>query len=73
MTASAGQKSCTALVGSRSKEVIDARLDQLSTYGLLAEQGADYVWSLLDALIRIGCLDLSAGQYPTVSLTPLGK
>ena len=40
------------LVGSRSKEVIDARLDQLSTYGLLAEQGADYVWSLLDALIR---------------------
>lgn len=61
------------LVGSRSKEVVDARLDQLSTYGLLAEQGADYVWSLLDALIRAGCIAVSAGQYPTLSLTELGR
>jgi ATP-dependent DNA helicase RecQ len=61
------------LVGSRSKEVVDARLDQLSTYGLLAEQGADYVWSLLDALIRAGCLAISGGQYPTLSLTELGS
>ncbi len=61
------------LVGSRSKEVVDASLDQLSTYGMLAEQGQDYVWSLLDALIRIKCLDLSAGQYPTLSITPLGR
>lgn len=61
------------LVGSRSKEVIDASLDRLSTYGLLAEQGADYVWSLLDALIRAACLDLGTGQFPTVSLTPLGR
>jgi ATP-dependent DNA helicase RecQ len=61
------------LVGSRSKEVVDARLDQLSTYGLLAEQGADYVWSLLDALIRAGCIAISSGQYPTLSLTELGN
>jgi ATP-dependent DNA helicase RecQ len=61
------------LTGSRSKEVVDARLDQLSTYGLLAEQGADYVWSLLEALIRAGCLAVSAGQYPTLSLTELGR
>jgi ATP-dependent DNA helicase RecQ len=61
------------LVGSRSKEVVDARLDQLSTYGLLAEQGADYVWSLLDALIRAGCIAVSSGQYPTLSLTELGR
>jgi ATP-dependent DNA helicase RecQ len=61
------------LVGSRSKEVVDARLDQLSTYGLLAEQGADYVWSLLDALIRAGCVAISSGQYPTLSLTELGN
>jgi len=61
------------LVGSRSKEVVDVRLDQLSTYGLLAEQGADYVWSLLDALIRAGCIAVSSGQYPTLSLTELGN
>jgi ATP-dependent DNA helicase RecQ len=60
------------LAGSRSKDVVDARLDQLSTYGLLAEQGEDYVWSLLDALIRAGCLVLSTGEYPTLSVTPLG-
>ena len=34
------------LVGSHSKEVLDAGLDRLSTYGLLAEEDADYVWSL---------------------------
>jgi ATP-dependent DNA helicase RecQ len=61
------------LTGSRSKEVVDARLDQLTTYGLLAAQGADYVWSLLDALIRAGCLAISSGQYPTLSLTELGR
>jgi ATP-dependent DNA helicase RecQ len=61
------------LVGSNSKDVVDARLDQLSTYGLLAEQGADYVWSLIDALIRNGCLHLSSGQYPTLSLTDAGR
>jgi ATP-dependent DNA helicase RecQ len=60
------------LVGSRSHDVVDARLDQLSTYGLLAEQGADYVWSLLDAIIHAGCIAVSSGQYPTLSLTPLG-
>ncbi len=61
------------LVGSRSKDVLDARLDRLSTYGLLREQGEDYVWSLLDVLIRAGCIEISAGQYPTLSLTPLGR
>jgi ATP-dependent DNA helicase RecQ len=60
------------LVGSRSKEVIDARLDRLPTYGLLAEVGPDYVWSLLDVLIKAGCITVSSGQYPTISLSELG-
>jgi ATP-dependent DNA helicase RecQ len=60
------------LTGSRSKEVVDARLDQLSTYGLLAAEGSDYVWALLDALIRAGCIAVSAGEYPTLALTELG-
>ncbi|MBI1994411.1 MAG: HRDC domain-containing protein, partial [Deltaproteobacteria bacterium] len=60
------------LAGSRSKEVLDAGLDRLSTYGLLSELGADHVWSLLNALIRAGCIAVSGGQYPTISLTPLG-
>jgi ATP-dependent DNA helicase RecQ len=60
------------LVGSRSKEVLDAGLDRLSTYGLLAEEGADYVWSLIETLIHAGCIAVSGDQYPTLSLTPLG-
>lgn len=62
-----------ALTGSRSKEVLDARLDQLSTYGLLAEQGSDYVWALLDALIRGSCISIAGDRYPTLSLTELGR
>jgi ATP-dependent DNA helicase RecQ len=61
-----------ALVGSRSKEVIDAGLDRLSTYGLLADLGADYVWSLLDVLIRAGCVAVTGDQYPVLTLTELG-
>ena len=60
------------LVGSRSKEVIEARLDRLSTYGMLGEWGEDYVWGLLNALIRTACLAVSSGQYPTLSVTELG-
>ncbi len=60
------------LVGSRAKEVLDAGLDQLTTYALLADEGSDYVWELLDALIAAGCIAVSTGKYPTLSLTPLG-
>ncbi len=60
------------LVGSRSKEVLDTGLDRLSTYGLLKDLGEDYVWGLLNTLIRTGCLAVSSGQYPTLSLTELG-
>lgn len=61
------------LVGSRSKEVLDAGLDRLSTYGLLREMGEDYVWALLNTLIQAGCIAVSGGQYPTLSLTELGR
>ena len=61
------------LVGSRSKEVLDARLDRLSTYGLLSDLGADYVWSLLNSLIQAGCIAVSDSRYPTLALTKLGN
>jgi len=60
------------LVGSHAKEVLDLGLDRLPTYGLLSQEGADYVWSLLEALIKAGCIAVSTGEYPTLSLTPLG-
>lgn len=60
------------LVGSRSKEVLDAGLDRLSTYDLLSDVGTDYVWTLLNALIQAGCIAVGSGQYATISLTQLG-
>ena len=60
------------LVGSRSKEVLDTGLDRLSTYGLLKDLGEDYVWGLLNTVIRTECLAVSSGQYPTLSVTELG-
>ncbi len=60
------------LVGSRSKEVLDAKLDELPTHGMLSDLGPDYVWSLLNALIQAGCIEVSSGEYPTLALTELG-
>jgi len=60
------------LAGSRNKEVLDAGLDRLSTYGLLSDLGSDYIWALLDVLVAAGCVEASDGRYPTLSLTPLG-
>jgi ATP-dependent DNA helicase RecQ len=60
------------LVGSRAKDILDFGLDRISTYGLLADYGEDYVWALLDELIKARCIAVSDDQYPTLSLTELG-
>jgi ATP-dependent DNA helicase RecQ len=60
------------LTGSAAKEVTAAGLDRLTTYGLLADEGSEYVWALLDALIEAGCIEVSRGEYPVLSLTELG-
>lgn len=60
------------LVGSRAREILDAGLDKQSTYGLLADEGSDFTWNLIEELIAIGCIAVSGDKYPTLSLTPLG-
>ncbi|HEX2746720.1 MAG TPA: RecQ family ATP-dependent DNA helicase, partial [Verrucomicrobiales bacterium] len=60
------------LTGSRSKEVLSARLDELTTYGLLKEEGLAYVQSLLRELEAAGLLAVSGGEYPLLSLTERG-
>ena len=62
-----------ALVGSRSREVIDAQLDQLSTYGILKTEGAAYLNQLMRELQDAGMLVSSLGQYPMITLTDLGE
>jgi len=61
------------LIGSRSRDVLEAGLDRLTTYGLLRDLGEDRVWALLNELVKAGCLEVSTGQYPTLSLTALGR
>ncbi len=60
------------LVGSRSREIIAARLDQLSTYGLLKSEGVAYLNQLLREMQECGFLISSSGQYPMITLTELG-
>ena len=60
------------LTGSRSKEVLSVRLDELSTYGILKEEGAAFVQSLLREFESAGLLCTSGGEYPLLSLTERG-
>ncbi|MEY2481067.1 MAG: ATP-dependent helicase RecQ [Verrucomicrobiota bacterium] len=61
------------LVGSRSREIIAARLDQLSTYGLLKSEGVAYLNQLLREMQQCGLLIQSSGEYPMITLTELGE
>jgi ATP-dependent DNA helicase RecQ len=66
-------KIVSMLVGSRSKEMLDARLDSLSTYGIMKAEGSNYVAALMRELQTGGMLASSGGQYPTVTLSPKGE
>jgi ATP-dependent DNA helicase RecQ len=60
------------LVGSRSKDILNARLDELTTYGLLKAEGSAYVQSLLRELQGAGLLQTESGEYPLLTLTERG-
>ena len=60
------------LVGSKSKEVVEAGLDRLSTYGLLRHLGTQTLHPLFREMERHGLIETSSGEYPVVSLTAKG-
>ena len=60
------------LRGSASKQVMNAGLNELSTYGLLNDMPQDEIQLYIDALISAGCLKVKGGAYPTISNTDLG-
>ncbi len=62
----------STLRGSAAKQVLTARLNELSTYGLLKEMAQDEVQSYVDALVEARCLRVKGGAYPTISTTELG-
>lgn len=67
------QRVAEMLVGSRSEKVLSAGLDQLSTYGLLEQEGLRWVRDLLEESIRCGLVSVSSGEHPMVTLTDLGE
>ncbi len=60
------------LRGSAAKQVLTARLNELSTYGLLKDMANDELETYVDALVRSGCLKVKGGAYPTISTTEFG-
>jgi len=60
------------LMGSRSQDILKGRLDTLSTYGLLKELGTAYLNELFKYLHDGGLIFTQKGEYPLVTLTPLG-
>jgi len=63
----------STLRGSAAKNVMQAHLNQLSTYGLLKDMRQDDILLYVEALVTARCLLVSAGEYPTVSITELGN
>src|SRR5690242_5441067 len=62
----------STLRGSVAKQVLTARLNELSTYGLLKEMASDELQTYVDALVARGCLKVKGGAYPTIATTELG-
>ncbi len=61
------------LRGSAAKNVMQAHLNELSTYGLLKDMRQDDILLYIDALCAARCLRVSSGEYPTISITDLGE
>ncbi len=60
------------LLGSNAAAVKQAGLDQLSTHGLLKEEGRDYLNALFRELERAGLVYTAEGEYPLFGITEAG-
>jgi ATP-dependent DNA helicase RecQ len=60
------------LRGSASRVILNAGLNELSTYGLLKDMSHELLLIYIEALIVARCLNVTKGQYPTVSITEFG-
>ena len=61
------------LRGSRAKRVLELGHDRLSVHGVAREDPEDLLRDTADALVERNLLRRSAGDYPTLSLTPAGR
>lgn len=61
------------LMGSKSQEILRVRLNELSTYGLLKDMGTAYLNELFRSMHDAGLVFTQKGEYPLLTLTPLGE
>ncbi|PWT89089.1 MAG: recombinase RecQ [Blastocatellia bacterium] len=61
------------LRGSAAQKLLQAHLNELSTYGILKDMKQDALLVLIDSLIEAGCLLVKGGAYPMVDITPFGE
>jgi ATP-dependent DNA helicase RecQ len=61
------------LSGSKSQEILSARLDQLTTYGILADKTTGYLNALFRSLAEEGLVITQTGEYPLMTLSPRGE
>lgn len=61
------------LLGSRSREILAAGLDQLTTHGLLKSHGAAYLNELFRSLEESALILTTGGPYPLMTLTAFGS
>ena len=60
------------LVGSHGKEVLDAGLNELTTYGLLKQKSTNYLHELFREMEEAALIYSTGGQYPMIGLAELG-
>jgi ATP-dependent DNA helicase RecQ len=61
------------LRGSAAKNVMQAHLNELSTYGLLKDMRQEDILLYIDSLCAARCLGIKRGVYPTIAITELGE
>ncbi|HSS19252.1 MAG TPA: ATP-dependent DNA helicase RecQ [Pyrinomonadaceae bacterium] len=61
------------LRGSAAKNVMQARLNELSTYGLLKDMRQEEILLYIDSLCSARCLRIKPSTYPTISITERGE
>lgn len=59
--------------GSRAKEILERKLEQLPLHGILAGVPLETVKDLFDGLVRAGAIALTPDQFAVASLTAKGR
>ncbi|MBN2222054.1 MAG: HRDC domain-containing protein, partial [Vallitaleaceae bacterium] len=61
------------LKGSKGERMKQGKLDQLSTYGIMAQESSKYIEDIINILLVKGYLDQSGGQYPVLKVGQKAK